>query len=126
MLAVTTRWMDGVNEHLPFSDVDFTRLLVEKLAGHIRQVADGCEQMVAAVHHLPFDQLVVSKGKPNWDFANAFMGSELFGDLLLESPKVRHVFCGHSHQTGHAQLNQLSVVNVGSTYVKKRYETLTV
>jgi predicted phosphohydrolase len=126
MLAVTTRWMDGANVHLPISDLDFTRRLIEKLADHIRQVDDRCEQIVAAVHHLPFHQLVVSKGKPNWDFANAFMGSELFGDLLLESPKVRHVFCGHSHQTGRIQLNQLSVINVGSTYVKKRYETLTV
>jgi len=124
-LSITARWMDGAFVHLPFSDPDFTHLLVEKLRRHIRQVADRCDQIVAAIHHIPFDRLLVAKTNANWEIGNAFMGSRLFGDLLLESPKVRHVFCGHSHQTGRIQLNQLSAINVGSTYAKKRYEVVT-
>jgi predicted phosphohydrolase len=123
-LGIATQWMDGQFVHLPFSDLDFTRILVEKLERHLGEVSERCDQIVAAIHHIPFAEILDPKKSPMWQFGNAFMGSELFGDLLLEWPKVRHVFCGHSHQVRRMQVRHISVTNVGCTYIRKRYEVV--
>jgi predicted phosphohydrolase len=132
-MEVTTRWMDGVRVCLPMSDVAFTHHLRDKLERHLEEAAAGARQVIAAVHHLPFTELVPRSILPNWEFANAFMGSELFGETLLESPRVSHVFCGHSHQPrrcrrtrARADADTLECINVGSTYTEKRHEILEV
>jgi predicted phosphohydrolase len=98
MLDITTRWMDGVYVHLPMSDPEFTRLLRDRMAEHLQSVASDARQIVVGIHHLPFEAMVRHTGKPNWDFANAFMGSPLFGELLLSVPNVHYVLCGHTHR----------------------------
>ena len=124
MMDISTRWMDGVHVNLPMSDIQFTIELADKLRRHIDEVSQKCETVVAAVHHLPFDELVERKGIPQWDFAGAFLGSELFGHVLSEAPKVRHAFCGHSHQQTTYETPEILLKNIGSTYKQKRYETL--
>jgi hypothetical protein len=124
MMDISTRWMDGVHVKLPMSDIDFTMELTEKLRRHIDEVSPKCETVVAAVHHLPFDDLVQRKGIPNWDFAGAFLGSEVFGDVLADAPKVHYAFCGHSHQQTTYESPQITLKNIGSTYRQKRAETL--
>jgi len=124
MLRVGTRWMDGVFVHLPFDDRHFCDRLLEKLRCHLAETADRAGTIVAAVHHLPFEDLVVRRGQPSWDFANAFMGSGRFGQALLAEPKVRFVFTGHSHCRGRVTRGGLTCVNVGSTYTQKRLEVL--
>jgi hypothetical protein len=74
------------------------------------------------MHHLPFEQMVRRTGKPGWDFAGAFMGSRLFGDLLLSAPNVRYVLCGHSHHPTRVRVGHIECINVGCTYTAKRYE----
>ncbi len=126
MLEITTRWMDGVNVHLPMSDGEFTRRLRDRMAAHLRAVAGEARQIVVAIHHVPFAEMVHRSGRPNWDFANAFMGSPLFGELLLSVAEVRYVFCGHTHRPLRRRIGHIECVNVGCTYRAKRYETLLV
>jgi predicted phosphohydrolase len=121
---VTTRWMDGVRVSLPMDDTAFTERLVAKLRRHLDEVHESAQHVVAAVHHLPFHELVPHSLIPNWAFANAFMGSELFGEVLTEYPKNRHVYCGHSHQLKKCRRRDLECISVGSTYRDKRYEVL--
>jgi len=75
---------------------------------------------------VPFAEMVHRSGRPNWDFANAFMGSPLFGELLLSVAEVRYVFCGHTHRPLRRRIGHIECVNVGCTYRAKRYETLLV
>ncbi len=124
--SITTRWMDGVHVHLPMNDAQFTRRLRDRLADHLEAVAPEAEHIVVAMHHLPFEPMVRRTGRPNWDFANAFMGSRLFGELLLTMPKVRHVLCGHSHHPMRVRIGHIECVNIGSTYTAKRQEVLDV
>lgn len=124
--SIGTRWMDGEYVRLPMSDLDFCHRLVERFSAHLAWSARECDRIVAGLHHLPFAGLVPAAEKPGWAFASAFLGSELFGEAMLAVPQVRHAFCGHSHMPGRLRVGQLECINVGCTYVAKRYELVEV
>jgi hypothetical protein len=123
-MDITTRWMDGVRVRLPVCDVDFAHETAGRLRSHLEMVHDKARSVVAAVHHLPFAELVPAGNNPRWAFANAFMGSELLGETLLDFSKVTHAFCGHSHQYRSCRKRGLACTSIGSTYTEKRYEVL--
>lgn len=121
---ITTRWRDGDRVNLPHSDVDFTHLTAQRLRQHLELADARTGRIVAIVHHLPFAELVPHSVLPNWEFATAFLGSELLGEVLLDFPKVSDVFCGHSHRRMVVRKQHLTCTSIGSTYSEKRYETL--
>jgi predicted phosphohydrolase len=128
--SLRVRWMDGRNVRLPFSDEEFTRIQLEKLQSQIDWAKERADRIVAGMHHVPFKQMLRATGDPQWDFAHAFMGAERFGEVLAAEPKVSKVFCGHSHRRtryfmSHPRRNkEFECVNVGSTYIVKRFETV--
>jgi hypothetical protein len=122
MMRVDTVWMDGLRVRLPFSDAEFTEQLVERCRRHLDQVNGRARRIVAVIHHLPFVELVRRQGLVNWQFANAFMGSRRFGELLLEYPRISHAFCGHSHLRCRVTCGHVQCINVGCTYIHKRFE----
>jgi predicted phosphodiesterase len=121
---LTCRWMDGERVKLPFDDVEFTHRAVARLRDHLRQVHDRAERVIVGMHHLPFAELVPRTLVPNLEFAAGFLGSELFGEALLDFAKVSHVFCGHSHKAKTCRKGSMICTAVGSTYREKRYEAL--
>lgn len=123
---LTCRWMDGVRVKLPMGDIDFTQHLSQKLRRHLLEADERCDQIIAAVHHLPFSELVPHSVIPNWEFATGFLGSELLGEVLLEFPKISHLFCGHSHRARRCRKGNLQCASIGSTYREKQYEVLEV
>ncbi len=123
---VTTRWMDGVRVRLGMSDTAFTQLLARKLQAQLASVHADSERIVAAIHHLPFFELAPHSVLPNFEFATAFMGSEIIGETLLEFPKISHVYCGHTHRYARCRRRHLACTCIGSTYQEKRYEVLDV
>ncbi len=125
-MRIGTRWMDGEYVRLPMSDVDFCRRLLDRAAAHLREVDGSSRAIVFGMHHLPFKELVPHHDHPGWAFGSAFLGSARFGDLLLSCPKVRYVFCGHTHRSEHARIGHLECIDVGCTYVAKRYELIDV
>ncbi len=123
-LQVTSRWMDGERVRLPIGDVAFAHRSAAKLRTHLEAVHDSADRIIAAVHHLPFAELVPPTIIPNWAFASGFLGSELLGETLLDFPKVSHVFCGHSHRARSCRKAHLTCKSIGSTYREKAYEVL--
>lgn len=123
-MNIGARWMDGEHVRLPMSDLDFCHRLLERFTAGLAATARRCERIVAAFHHVPFAAFVPPARNPSWAFAGAYLGSDLFGEAALAEPKVHHVFCGHSHLPGRLRAGQLECVNVGCTYVQKRYELL--
>ena len=123
-LALRARWMDGRYVKLPMSDLEFCQLLADKLAAQLADLAREVDRIVAFMHHLPFAELVPKDRPDRSAFAAAYLGSGIFGRVLLACPKVTHIYCGHSHWHGRENIGGVEVVNVGSTYTHKRLEIL--
>ncbi len=119
-LEITTRWMDGRNVRLPLSDEDFTGRLLAKLRAHLAEARRTADHIVVGMHHLPFKAMTLRTGKPIWDFATNYLGSERFGEVLLGEPKVRRVLCAHNHRACEIRCGDLTCTSVGSTYTAKR------
>jgi len=117
---VVARWNDGKFVKLGRSDEAF---LAERLGSLESQLTGltGASQVIAAVHHLPFRELLPPLRGGQWDFAKAFLGSGRIGELLLRFPNVRRVFCGHSHFPAEARVGPIHAVNVGSGYRHKTF-----
>lgn len=125
-MQVTTRWMDGVRVKLPMSDAAFTERLAMKLSAHLQSARQGADRIVATIHHLPFAELVPHSVIPDWEFATAFHGAELFGEVLLQCPEVSHLFCGHIHRERRVKKAHIQCCSIGCTYTDKTYEVLDV
>ena len=119
--AISARWMDGEWVKWPFTDQHATRLLADRFSQHLAWADQKADTIVAVTHHLPFSQLLRKTHRLTWRFANAFMGSYLFGQAMLAQPKCRLAICGHSHRHNELTIDHLHCVSVGSTYTHKRY-----
>jgi len=129
-MEVAARWNDGRHVRLHRSDPQF---LAERMAALDRDLSalagdSGVRRVIAAVHHVPFAELMPPKpdasvvtGKA---FAGAFLGSPAMGQMLLRHPKITDVFCGHSHFAAKAQIGHLRGVNIGSGYRMKLFEVV--
>jgi Icc-related predicted phosphoesterase len=120
---VVARWNDGRFVKLRQSDEAF----LDEQLGQLRVQLDSLRKVgtvVAAVHHLPFRQLLPPSHNAQWDFAKAYLGSERIGRLLLQFPDVKHVLCGHSHFAARARVGHIEAINIGSGYRWKTTVTL--
>jgi hypothetical protein len=120
---LVARWNDGRFVKLGRDDDAFLEELLAQLRAQL-QLLEGVRTIVAAVHHLPFRELLPPPGGGQWDFAKAYLGSERIGRLLLEFPNVHHVLCGHSHFPAEAQVGHVRAVNIGSGYRSKKCKAL--
>jgi hypothetical protein len=122
-MAVVARWNDGRFVKLGRSDDAFLDELLAQLRSQLGSLST-VPTVLAAVHHLPFRELLPPPGGAQWDFAKAYLGSDRIGRLLLEFPNVRHALCGHSHFPVEAQVGHVRAVNIGSGYRWKTFKTL--
>ena len=112
------RWNDGVHVKLGRSDEAFLEELLATLDGQLKSVSDA-PNVIAAVHCLPFAQLLPPPHSAQWDFAKAYLGSGKIGDILLKYPNVKRVYCGHSHFPARARVGNIDAINIGSGYRHK-------
>lgn len=122
-MDVVARWNDGRFVKLHRADEVF----LDESLGRMRSQLDAllsAKRIVAAIHHLPFAQLLPPPHSAQWDFAKAYLGSSKIGELLLRYPQISHVYCGHSHFPAEAQVGHIKAINVGSGYRAKRFITV--
>jgi len=120
---IVARWNDGRHVKLHRSDPAFLDELLLQLEQQLIVLADK-RQIIAAVHHLPFRELLPPPHGAQWDFAKAYLGSEAIGKVLLRHANVSHLFCGHSHLPGDLQVGHVHAINIGSGYRSKTFYTL--
>jgi hypothetical protein len=122
-MDIYARWNDGKFVRLGQSDEAFLQSRIEQL----RQSLVACgeaKRIVAAVHHVPFADLLPPRHSPAWDFARAYLGSDRIGQTLLEDARISHVYCGHSHFAAERQIERIHAINIGSGYRQKHVLTL--
>ena len=119
---IVARWNDVNFVKLQRSDDEFLQELLDQLDAQL-DALKAHPQVIAAVHHLPFRQLLPPSHGMQWDFAKAYLGSPRIGELLLRFANVRHLFCGHSHMAAETDVGPIHAINIGSGY---RYKTFRV
>jgi hypothetical protein len=122
---VVARWNDGRFVHLHRSDETFLDDLLAQLREQLESLR-AARRVIAAVHHLPFAELLPPSRSAQWDFAKAYLGSAKIGKLLLEFSNVSDVFCGHSHFKSQATIMHIRAINIGSGYGSKTLKILDV
>lgn len=122
---VVARWNDGKFVKLHRSDEQFLAERLTELRRQLERVASA-STVLAAIHHLPFAELLPPPHSAQWDFAKAYLGSGQIGQLLQSYSNVKHVYCGHSHYGCQATVGQIDAVNIGSGYRAKHFVTLEV
>jgi Icc-related predicted phosphoesterase len=122
---VVARWNDGRWVKLRRSDEQFLEELLDKLRRQLDSLR-SVAHVVAAIHHLPFPELLPPPHGAQWDFAKAFLGSERIGQLLLEYRNVEHVTCGHSHYAAEARVGHIRAFSTGCGYRSKNYQVIEV
>ncbi len=122
---VIARWNDGRFVKLHRSDAAFVDELCVQLESQLLAVSQG-KRVIAALHHLPFRELLPPPRSAQWDFAKAYLGSERFGELLLRFGNVTDVLCGHSHFPAEATVEHVHAVNIGSGYRGKTFKVIDV
>lgn len=95
------RWNDKAHVIWPDDDgvkLEDPAICAAQVALLERQLAEaGTRPTVAVTHHLPFAELVTSRGELPWDFINAFMGSSRLGEALVRAPNLKLACAGHTH-----------------------------
>jgi 3',5'-cyclic AMP phosphodiesterase CpdA len=122
---VFARWNDAKFVRLGRSDEQFLGELLDALRAQLDSLRDA-SRVIAAVHHLPFRELLPPPRSAQWDFAKAFLGSPRIGELLLAYSNVTHVYCGHSHFPADATVGHVRAVNIGSGYRAKAFQAVDV
>jgi Icc-related predicted phosphoesterase len=120
---IFARWNDGRFVKLGRSDEAFLDELLGRLGGQLASLS-AMKHIVAAVHHVPFAELLPPARFSQWDFAWAFLGSGRIGRTLSGFPNVRHVVCGHSHWPAEATIGPIRAINIGSGYRWKTFASL--
>ena len=115
-------WNDRLYVHLGMSDSIFTDKVNRKLKRHLSLTSKQVSTIICAVHHVPFRQLLRTGHTSTDSFLTAFSGSEETGRIIRSFPKVTYVFCGHTHQKKRAVINGITAINIGSDYLRKRFE----
>lgn len=119
---IVARWNDGKFVKLHRDDAIFLEELIARLEAHLAAVHHA-DRIVAAIHHLPFRELLPPSHGSQWDFAKAYLGSEKIGHCLQRFERVTHVLCGHSHWPAEAKIGGIQAINIGSGYRRKIFRT---
>jgi Icc-related predicted phosphoesterase len=120
---VVARWNDGKFVKLHRSDEQFLDELLTELAAQLDSLRQH-RRILAAIHHLPFAELLPPSRNAQWDFAKAYLGSTRIGELLSRYTNLATVVCGHSHFPAEARVGHIRAINIGSGYRQKHYLTL--
>jgi 3',5'-cyclic AMP phosphodiesterase CpdA len=117
-------WNDAYYAMWHASDAEVAVWQEERLRDRLEAVR-GVREVVAILHHLPTSRLLpwprfrrlVPK---RWRFANAFLGSERFAEVLGREPAVRTVLCGHVHRAASVRLGHRRYHSIGGDYDRKQ------
>jgi len=117
-------WNDGRYVHLNMSDAAFTKKLNDKLKRHLASVSRHGKMIICTFHHVPFTELLRTRHTSIDKFLTAFSGSRQTGEIIKSFPKVKFVFCGHTHQKKKALFSGITAINIGSDYLRKGFEII--
>lgn len=118
-------WADATRVRWNMNDPQATAWQHERMQKRLEEVS-GAERVIALLHHLPHKRLLVHPRwlvPKRWRFANAFLGSSLFGNLLETDGRVRLAVNGHIHLARSHRSGSLRYESIGGSYTDKQLVT---
>jgi predicted phosphohydrolase len=116
-------WADAHHANWEHSDetvaAAFAARLDQQLQCLLRQ---GIERVVVLTHHVPLKRLLFHPRflMPRaWRFANAFLGSEFYGEVIGKYPNVELVLNGHMHMGSRVYHADRVYASIGGSYSSK-------
>lgn len=107
------RWMDGIYTRFPSfqsptPDHDLCQKFYQELEVDLQKLDQ--ENSTVLVTHFPFYREFLNFTGKNWEFEyfGAYMGSELYRDLLQKYP-IKHHICGHLHRLREIEVEKCTV-----------------
>lgn len=100
-------WPDKVHAHWTVDDGAVTRKYLSKLEKWLAEHQG--KNIILVTHFVPFAHFVQVKNDLSWDFFNAMMGSEGFGELA-EKYGVKKVVFGHIHTRYHEEYKGIECI----------------
>ncbi|MCK4247806.1 MAG: metallophosphoesterase [Methanomicrobia archaeon] len=93
-------------------DTYFTKLCYKHLNKSLDVIKDA-KIKISVIHHLPFKELLNIGRKKTTEslFFNAYMGSQCFGELMMEK-NVDVCICGHTHKNFRRKIHGIEIYNV--------------
>lgn len=114
-------WNDANLVHWGMPDEDMARWQAERLERHLGMLW-RCDEKIVAIHHVPTKRLLFH---PRWilpretRFANAFLGSERFGEIAVLH-RASLVVNGHIHMAGDKRIGGTRFMSIGGDYDAKQ------
>ncbi len=118
---------DGQYVRLGMTDAEFTQYVLSHLKTHLDEMSQRAETLLAAIHHPPFSELfypMKTKSSDDELMWLAYTSNRAIAELLPRYPKLRYVFCGHTHAARAATVGQIRAFNIGGNYDWKRLAVL--
>jgi putative phosphoesterase len=88
-------WQDSIKAVWDRSTLDMHRYFIDKLEKQLKKYQN--KNIIVVTHVLPIQDFTVQPPSPMWEYMNAFLGSEDYGDLFLRYPNVKYAVSGHVH-----------------------------
>lgn len=116
------RHNDGQYVHLGMSDEAFTTRVVERFRAHLEALPESVASILVIQHHPPVEALFYPTALTTAEqkFWRAYTGNRRMQDRVRSDPRIRWVFCGHTHAACEAEAEGRLYVNVGGDYDFKR------
>lgn len=115
-------WNDATYVRWRATDPQMTEWMAERLSRHLDLVADA-SRIVVAIHHVPTKRLLMHPRcfvPRRWRFANAFLGSERFREVISRHGNVRSVVNGHIHLARTVSVGGTAYASIGGGYDAKQ------
>jgi predicted phosphohydrolase len=121
-------WADAFMTKWHCSDKEVADWQLDKLRAGLNRVS-GLREIVTLVHHVPTGLLLPFPRARwlvprKWRFANAFLGSNRFSELIGRFPNVSTVMSGHIHRSGEVLLDGRRYLSIGGDYDSKQLLTI--
>ena len=121
-------WGDARFARWNMTDPAVTDIFVRRLESQLcRLEADPrVTEVIVVTHHVPTKRLLAQPRcliPKRWRFANVFLGSERFAEVIVGHSKVRLAACGHIHLSRSTRIGGTEFLSIGSDYRSKELIT---
>ncbi len=107
MSYMNRTWQDAYKNPWTRDNIRQNEIMLSSIENALKKA--GSRNIIAVTHMLPIREFTVLDARPEWEYFNAFLGSEKLGQLF-EKYSVRYSVSGHVHYRKEMMKNGISYI----------------